>query len=111
MTEQPGVWPLSLWNAAYSIHSRRPHTDLCFQKGVQTLNYFLGSLLFVFPNQVILQTEKMLSMTQPRHNGVDKLKALSTGLRMSRESADGKQFSVCTLQTFKARRVIKTNAH
>lgn len=40
VTEQQGVWPLGLWNSVYSIHSRKPHTDLCLQRGIQRLNYF-----------------------------------------------------------------------
>lgn len=43
VTDQHGVWPLGLWNAVYSIHSRKPHTDLCLQRGVQRFNYFFGS--------------------------------------------------------------------
>lgn len=47
VTDQGDVLPLGLWNAIHSIRSRKPHTDLCLQKRVQRLNYFLGALLFV----------------------------------------------------------------
>lgn len=109
------VFGLSAFGMPSTAFTPENLTQTCvFRKGSKHLIIFWDLYYLSFLTRSFFRQKKCWVWPSQGSMGLTasrKLKALSTGLRMSRESADGKQFSVRTLQTFKARRVTKTNAH
>lgn len=112
-----GVFGLLAFGILYTAFTPENLTQICVcRKGSKDLIIFEELYYLSFANQVILQTEKKCRIWPSQgccSMGLtigQKLKALPSDLSMSREWADGRHFSVCTLQRFKPGRVTRSNA-